>query len=112
MSFEGADAISYAILQHIVVVLSDLLLPYNPRKASFFPTQGDNATQQPSTASTSTFTSYAIKLIQKAQEEKMSAMSVQDYQITVKILTVLKVHVGTLQSKRLKLWGEGELGHD
>ena len=40
----------------------------------------------------------------------MSAMSVQDYQITVKILTVLKVHVGTLQSKRLKLWGEGEIG--
>lgn len=58
-----------------------------------------------STTSASTFSSYAIKLLQKAQEEKMAAMSVNDYQLTAKVLTVLRVHIPTLKSVQLRLWG-------
>ena len=41
----------------------------------------------------------------KAKEEKMAAMSVNDYQLTAKVLTVLRVHIPTLKSVQLRLWG-------
>ena len=35
----------------------------------------------------------------------MAALSVNDYQLTVKVLTVLRVHIPTLKSVQLRLWG-------
>ena len=105
LAFGGEDAVSYSILHHLLLTLSNLLLPYYPRKALPLTAQPESLSHTQSTTSASTFSSYAIKLLQKAQEEKMAAMSVNDYQLTAKVLTVLRVHIPTLKSVQLRLWG-------
>lgn len=64
-----------------------------------------------SITSTSTFSSYMFKVLQKAQEEKMNTMSVNDYQITIKILTVMRVHIPMLKAVQLRLWEGMISGH-
>ena len=108
LAFGGEDAVSYSILHHLLLTLSNLLLPYYPRKALPLTAQSESLSHTQSTTSASTFSSYAIKLLQKAQEvldTEFPAMSVNDYQLTAKVLTVLRVHIPTLKSVQLRLWG-------
>ena len=48
--------------------------------------------------STSTFSMNATRILERMKKQVPEALSIQDYQLVVKILTVLSIHIPTLTS--------------
>ena len=84
------------VLRRLLLLFSAILTPYCPRKSN--PLALSNDPSLPSTTSVSTFSAHAARILQKAQQQQAAdGLSVPHYQLIMKLLTVVQIHIPQLE---------------
>ena len=100
LNFGSDSSITVSILKQLMIVFSNILLPYCPRKSSNL-VASQEAT---STVSGFTFSAHTARIIERTHQQLTAdGLSVQHYQIVMKILTVISVYSSSLNRLEQRL---------
>ena len=94
--FNDNQEITELLLNKLIQLIGIILSPYFTR----FKVANtlSNLSGKQSVVSTSTFSMNAARIHERMKKQVPEALSIQDYQLVVKILTVLSIHIPTLTS--------------
>ena len=94
--FNDNQEITELLLNKLIQLIGIILSPYFIR----FKVANtlSNLSGKQSVVSTSTFSMNAARIHERMKKQVPEALSIQDYQLVVKILTVLSIHIPTLTS--------------
>lgn len=96
LSFGNDPLVVLVVLRRLLLLFSSILTPYCPRKSQPLTLSLDPSL--PSTTSVSTFSAHAARILQKAQmQQAADGLSVPHYQLIMKLLTVVQIHVPQLE---------------